>query len=45
MGRKNASDFVIPVLERMACTASECLPAAFRGASPGDLVDAVPLVT
>jgi len=44
IGRKNASDFATPVLERMACTASECPPERLRGISPEDLADAVPFV-
>ena len=44
MGRKNVSDFATPVLERIACTASECPPEGLRGVSPEDLADAAPLV-
>jgi hypothetical protein len=44
MGRKNASDFAMPVLERMACIASEYPPECLRGISPEDLADAVPFV-
>jgi hypothetical protein len=44
MGRKNGSDFAMPVLERMACTASECPPEPLRRSSPEDLADAVPFV-
>src|SRR5277367_2813477 len=44
MGRKNGSDFATPVLERMACTASECSPERLCGISPEDVADTVPLV-
>lgn len=44
MGRKKASDFATPVLERIACTASDCPPEVLRGISPEDLADEVPFV-